>query len=102
MVGLARSGAEGGLRLPRGSFNSSLPVMEGDMDEVFHQIQGTLQDLHGDTKALSSDLKRMTARVDHMDESITKLLGAFAGIETILRNHERRIAELEQRSPPAA
>ena len=73
--------------------------------EVFHQIQGTLQDMQADTRAVSHDLKqltaRMTARMDHLDEGISKLMGTFASIEQMFLDHEKRIRALENR-PPAA
>lgn len=69
---------------------------------VFHEIKGTLHDMRSDTRALSADLRRVTARVDHLDQSLGHLLETFTSVELLFLDHERRIQALEGRLPPAA
>jgi hypothetical protein len=63
--------------------------------EVFHEISGHLQDLHSDTKGLRQDLDRLGARVDHMDQTLTKLIGTFASIEKMFTDPEQRLTVVE-------
>ncbi|MHB2016140.1 MAG: hypothetical protein ACYCW6_04255 [Candidatus Xenobia bacterium] len=75
-----------------------------EMRKILANIGGHLQDLHSDNRAMSQDLRRMTARVDHMDETLTKLQSDFVGLSsagetvfTLFQDHETRIRALEQK-----
>ena len=81
------------------------------MESLFGNIYATLQDMQMDTRALAHDMDMMRARVHHMDESLTTLMGTFASIEKIFVEHSRQLAEHDSRlsalerdreRPPAA
>lgn len=72
------------------------------MDQLFHEIRGTLQEMQGLINANTRDLQVMTSRTQDLGAAVSRLEGAFAGIERILSDHEKRISTLEHKLPPAA
>jgi len=74
------------------------------MDRLFHKVNGTLQDLEASQKMTVRDIDSMKRTLESLKsnakksvEALVELRGTFKSIETMLMDHESRIAALEKK-----
>ncbi len=73
--------------------------MSAHLTTLIATMAGAVKDLQADTKANVRDLKNMTARMSHMDDTLSTLAGTVAGIGTIVEKlfaDHKRVETLEK------